>query len=92
MIKMAANGVHTLDSGSAGTYHEPVASVVGSASCKVLVRMKRQPNSAWEQATNQHMDTALVAAGILLCTVFAQTGPLYSCVPPGTAIAHVKVG
>lgn len=49
MIKIAANGVYTLESDSAGTYHELVASTVGSASCKALVRMKRQANSAWNK-------------------------------------------
>ena len=92
MIRTAADGEYTLESDSAGTYQELVASATGSASCKALVRMKRQANSAWEQVTNQLVDTAIVAVGILLGTVFAQTGPLYSCVPSGTAIAHVKVG
>lgn len=47
MIKVTANGVHTLESYLVGTYHE--------------------------------LETT-------------QTRPLYSCVPVGTAIAHVKVG
>ena len=67
MVKITANGPYILDSDSAGTYHELVAGVTGTASCKALVRMKRQPMTA-------------------------QTWPLYSCVPSGTAIAHVKVG
>ena len=71
MIKIATNGTYTLDSDSAGTYHELVASATGSASCKALVRMKRQANSAWEQVTSQPVDTAVVASGILLGTVYA---------------------
>ena len=71
MIKIATNGTYTLDSDSAGTYHELVASVTGAASCKALVRMKRQANSAWEQVTSQPVDTAVVASGILLGTVYA---------------------
>lgn len=71
MIKITANGTYTLDSDSAGTYHELVASAIGSASCKALVRMKRQPNSAWEQVTSQPVDTTIVAADILLGTVSA---------------------
>lgn len=71
MIRITANGTYTLASGSAGTYHELVASVTGSASCKALVRMKRQANSAWEQVTGQPVDTAVVASSILLGTVYA---------------------
>lgn len=70
MIRITTNGAYTLESDSADTYHELGASTVGSASCKALVRMKRQANSAWEQVTNQPVDTAVVAAGILLGTMF----------------------
>lgn len=71
MVRITANGTYILDSDSAGTYHELVASVTGSVSCKVLARMKRQPNSAWEQVTSQPVDTTIIAAGILLGTVSA---------------------
>ena len=71
MIKIATNGTYTLDSDSAGTYHELVASATGLASCKALVRIKRQANSAWEQVTSQPVDTTVVASGILLGTVYA---------------------
>lgn len=71
MIKIATNGTYTLDSDSASTYHELVASATGLASCKALVRMKRQANSAWEQVTSQPVDTTVVASGILLGTVYA---------------------
>ena len=33
-----------------------------------------------------------VDAGARYEPFMAQTGPLYSCVPSGTAVAHVKVG
>lgn len=71
MIRITANGTYILDSDSAGTYHELVANATGSASCKALVRMKRQANSAWEQVTSQPVDTTIVASGILLGTVYA---------------------
>ena len=92
MIRILSGGTYTLESDSAGTYHELVASATGSASCKALVRMKRQSNSVWEQVTNQPVDTAVVAAGTRYEPGTAQTGPLHSCVQSGTAIAHVKVG
>lgn len=87
MIKITANGTYILDSDSAGTYHELVASVIGSASCKALVRMKRQPNSAWEQVTSQPVDTTIVAAGILLGTVAA----LELTVTEFTGVGYIEV-
>lgn len=87
MIKITTNGTYTLDSDSAGTYHELVASVIGSASCKALVRMKRQANSAWEQVTSQPVDTTIVAAGILLGTVSA----LELTVTEFTGVGYIEV-
>lgn len=71
MIRITANGTYTLESDSAGTYHELVANATGSASCKALVRMKRQANSAWEQVASQPVDIAVVASSVLLGTVYA---------------------
>lgn len=71
MIKIVGNGVYPLESDSAGTYHELLASFVGTMACKVSVRMKRQASTAWEQVTNQPVDATVFASGILLGTVYA---------------------
>lgn len=71
MIKITTNGTYTLDSDSAGTYHELLASFVGTVTCKVAVRLRRQANTAWEQVTSQPVDATVFAAGILLGTIFA---------------------
>lgn len=87
MIKITANGLYILEGASAGTYHELVASTIGSASCKALVRMKRQANSAWEQVTSQPVDTSIVATGILLGTVSA----LELTVTEFTGVGYIEV-
>jgi len=71
MTKVDNNGTYYVESGSAGTYHELVASASGPVACKATVRMKRQVNSAWELVTNQPIDSTVIATGILLGTVFA---------------------
>lgn len=71
MIKIpAVNGAYVIDSDSIGTYHELVASFVGSFAGKVAVRVRRHQNAAWEQVTTQPVDVATVAYGILLGTVY----------------------
>lgn len=89
MIKITVNGTYTLESDSAGTYHELVASVTGTASCKALVWMKRQANSAWEQVTTQPVDTTVVASGILLGTIYALELVVYEFV--GTGYIEVEL-
>lgn len=71
MIKVTSNGTYLLESDSAGTYHELLASFVGTITCKVAVRSRRQANTAWEQVTSQPVDATVFAAGILLGTIFA---------------------
>lgn len=71
MIKVTGNGVYSLESDSAGTYHELLASLVGTIACKVSVRLRRQANTALEQVTSQPVDATVFAAGTILGTVFA---------------------
>lgn len=66
MIKVAANGVYTLYSNSFGTYHELMASVVGSINLDVQVRIRRGQNTDWDSITPQPLELAVVKAGLVL--------------------------